>query len=54
MADAGISLDKLKVFVRSQVQDEEKWASNMKLLRAAGIFAGSIFLMRSYGELMTI
>ncbi|KAF5734663.1 mitochondrial import receptor subunit TOM5 [Tripterygium wilfordii] len=54
MADTVVSLDKLKAFLRSQVQDEEKWAANVKLLRAAGIFAGSIFLMRNYGELMAI
>ncbi|KAL5746743.1 hypothetical protein ACOSP7_023714 [Xanthoceras sorbifolium] len=54
MADSAISLDNLKSFYRSQVYDEEKWALNMKLLRAAGLFAGSIFLMRNYGDLMAI
>ncbi|KAJ4831840.1 hypothetical protein Tsubulata_017503, partial [Turnera subulata] len=48
------SLEKVKAFWRSQVYDEEKWALNMKLLRAAGIFGGSILLMRNYGDLMAI
>ncbi|XP_031258024.1 mitochondrial import receptor subunit TOM5 homolog [Pistacia vera] len=47
------SLDKLKTIWHSQIHDEEKWALN-KLLRAAGLFAGSIFLMRNYGDLMAI
>ncbi|EOY22084.1 hypothetical protein QUC31_007563 [Theobroma cacao] len=54
MADPVISIDKVKAFWHSQVHDEEKWALNMKLLRAAGLFAGSIFLMRNYGDLMAI
>ncbi|BFG32897.1 hypothetical protein CerSpe_191710 [Prunus speciosa] len=54
MADFPISLDKAKYFLQSQYHDEEKWALNMKLLRAAGLFAGSILLMRSYGDLMAI
>ncbi|XP_012080392.1 mitochondrial import receptor subunit TOM5 homolog [Jatropha curcas] len=54
MADSIISLEKLKSFLNSQIYDEEKWALNMKLLRAAGLFGGSIFLMRNYGELMAI
>ncbi|KAB2038025.1 hypothetical protein ERO13_D03G096800v2 [Gossypium hirsutum] len=54
MADTVISLDKLKAFWNSQVHDEENWAHNMKLLRAAGLFAGSILLMRNYGDLMAI
>ncbi|XP_030475910.1 mitochondrial import receptor subunit TOM5 homolog isoform X2 [Syzygium oleosum] len=54
MADSAISVDKLKAFWRSQVHDDENWAFNMKLLRAAGLFAGSIFLMRQYGDLMAV
>ncbi|KAJ6875233.1 mitochondrial import receptor subunit TOM5 [Populus alba x Populus x berolinensis] len=54
MADSSVSTDKLKAFWHSQVHDEEKWALNMKLLRAVGLFAGSIFLMRNYGDLMAI
>ncbi|XP_010260125.1 PREDICTED: mitochondrial import receptor subunit TOM5 homolog [Nelumbo nucifera] len=54
MADSTISMEKLKEFWNSQVQNEEKWALNMKLLRAAGLFAGSIFLMRNFGDLMAI
>ncbi|XP_024972926.1 mitochondrial import receptor subunit TOM5 homolog [Cynara cardunculus var. scolymus] len=54
MADAVISVDKLKAFWRSQVNDEENWALNAKLLRAVGLFAGSIVLMRNFGDLMAI
>ncbi|XP_057480160.1 mitochondrial import receptor subunit TOM5 homolog [Actinidia eriantha] len=54
MADSVISMEKVKTFLHSQVHDEEKWALNMKLLRAGGLFAGSILLMRNFGDLMTI
>uniref|UniRef100_A0A2P2JKG8 Mitochondrial import receptor subunit TOM5 homolog n=1 Tax=Rhizophora mucronata TaxID=61149 RepID=A0A2P2JKG8_RHIMU len=54
MADTLISLDSLKALWHSQVHDEDKWALNMKLLRAAGLFVGSIVLMRNYGDLMAI
>ncbi|XP_050220660.1 mitochondrial import receptor subunit TOM5 homolog [Mercurialis annua] len=54
MADSILSVEKLKALLNSQIHDEEKWALNMKLLRAAGLFAGSIFLMRNYGDLMAI
>ncbi|XP_042501252.1 mitochondrial import receptor subunit TOM5 homolog [Macadamia integrifolia] len=54
MAKSSISLEKVKEFWNSQTQNEEKWAMNMKLLRAAGLFAGSIFLMRNFGDLMAV
>ncbi|XP_061364957.1 mitochondrial import receptor subunit TOM5 homolog [Gastrolobium bilobum] len=54
MADSVISIQYLKDFVNSQIHDEEKWAFNVKLLRAVGLFAGSIVLMRNYGDLMAI
>ncbi|CBI15313.3 hypothetical protein AAG906_001313 [Vitis piasezkii] len=54
MADTVVSLDNIKAFWNAQIHDEEKWALNMKLLRAAGLFAGSIFLMRNFGEYMAI
>ncbi|KAK7292163.1 hypothetical protein RIF29_07904 [Crotalaria pallida] len=54
MANSAISLQNLKDFVTSQIHDEEKWAFNAKLLRALGLFAGSIVLMRNYGDLMAI
>ncbi|KAL3637904.1 hypothetical protein CASFOL_018352 [Castilleja foliolosa] len=53
MADA-ISVEKIKAFWHSQVHDPEKWELNKKLARAVGLFAGSIFLMRQYGDLMAI
>ncbi|KAF4382106.1 hypothetical protein F8388_001251, partial [Cannabis sativa] len=34
MADSAVSLDKVKGFLYAQYNDEEKWALNMKLLRA--------------------
>ncbi|XP_057805038.1 mitochondrial import receptor subunit TOM5 homolog [Salvia miltiorrhiza] len=54
MADKVISLDSIKAFWHSQVHDPEKWDHNVKLLRAVGIFAGSIVLMRQYGDMMAI
>ncbi|XP_022137624.1 mitochondrial import receptor subunit TOM5 homolog [Momordica charantia] len=48
------SVETVRSFLNSQIHDEEKWALNMKLLRAAGMFAGSILLMRNYGDLMAI
>ncbi|XP_039162001.1 mitochondrial import receptor subunit TOM5 homolog [Eucalyptus grandis] len=54
MADSVVSLDKLKAFWRSQVHDDANWASNMNLLRAVGLFAGSIILMRQCGDLMAV
>ncbi|XP_047338958.1 mitochondrial import receptor subunit TOM5 homolog [Impatiens glandulifera] len=54
MAQTVISVEKIKSFWHSQVHDEEKWAVNMKLLRAAGLFGGSIILMRSFGDMMAI
>eukprot|EP01018_Ginkgo_biloba_P035727 Gb_07204 [translate_table: standard] len=54
MATGGAFIENLKQKWNAQVQDEEKWAANMRLLRAAGLFAGSIFLMRNFGDLMAI
>ncbi|KAL7153081.1 hypothetical protein ABFS83_04G141400 [Erythranthe nasuta] len=54
MANKSISLDSIKAFWHSQVHDPEKWDHNMKLLRAGGLFAGSIILMRQYGDMMAI
>ncbi|XP_030487735.2 mitochondrial import receptor subunit TOM5 homolog [Cannabis sativa] len=54
MADSAVSLDKVKGFLYAQYNDEEKWALNVKLLRAVGLFAGSVVLMRNYGDLMAI
>ncbi|KAF4366445.1 hypothetical protein F8388_003683 [Cannabis sativa] len=48
MADSAVSLDKVKGFLYAQYNDEEKWALNVKLLRAVGLFAGSVVLMRNY------
>ncbi|XP_047968180.1 mitochondrial import receptor subunit TOM5 homolog [Salvia hispanica] len=54
MADKAISLDSIKAFWNSQIHDPAKWDHNVKLLRAVGIFAGSIVLMRQYGDMMGI
>ncbi|XAR63812.1 hypothetical protein NMG60_11023906 [Bertholletia excelsa] len=48
MANSVISVEKIKAFWHSQLH-EEKWSLHMKLLRAAGLFASSIILMRNYG-----
>jgi hypothetical protein len=45
---------KVKDFLRSEYKDPEKWEANMKLLRAAGLFFGSIFLVRNYEEAFSV
>lgn len=48
------ALEKIKAFWDSQYHNEENWAVNYKVLKAAGLFAGSIFLMRTQGDNMVI
>ncbi|CAO2818475.1 unnamed protein product [Amaranthus hypochondriacus] len=50
MADIPISMDKIKQFWNSQVQNPDKWAFNMRFLRAAGMFVGSVIVIRNFGE----
>ncbi|KAI9072723.1 hypothetical protein K1719_045324 [Acacia pycnantha] len=38
MTDSVFTIQYLKDFMNSQIYDEEKWAFNMKLLHAAGLF----------------
>ncbi|KAG6401799.1 hypothetical protein SASPL_138664 [Salvia splendens] len=68
MADKAISVDSIKAFWNCQFHNPDKWDHNVlsslvaelltglnwKLVRAAGIFAGSIVLMRQYGDMMGI
>ncbi|XP_073124006.1 mitochondrial import receptor subunit TOM5 homolog [Henckelia pumila] len=54
MADRLLSVEDIKAFWHSQVHDPEKWELNMKLFRAFGLFAGSIILMRQYGDMMAV
>ncbi|KAG5402929.1 hypothetical protein IGI04_009048 [Brassica rapa subsp. trilocularis] len=64
MAKSVISMDQLKALWHSEVHDERKWAANMvkslaflplwKLVRALGVFAGGVFLMRNFGDLMAV
>ncbi|KAE9602221.1 putative mitochondrial import receptor subunit TOM5 viridi [Lupinus albus] len=54
MADSVISIQYLKDLFNSQIYDDDNWAFNAKLLRALGLFGGSIVLMRNYGDLMAI
>ncbi|CAH8312476.1 unnamed protein product [Eruca vesicaria subsp. sativa] len=54
MVKSVISMDQLKVLWHSEFHNEPKWAANMKLVRAVGVFAGGIFLMRNYGDLMAV
>ncbi|KAK6153473.1 hypothetical protein DH2020_013112 [Rehmannia glutinosa] len=54
MANRLISVEDIKAFWHSQFHDPEKWDLNMKLFRAVGLFAGSIVLMRQYGDMMAI
>ncbi|CAN1839905.1 Mitochondrial import receptor subunit TOM5 homolog [Linum perenne] len=53
MANSPVSLEKLKSIWHSQVHDEQNWEVN-KVARALGLFAGSVFLMRNFGDLMAI
>ncbi|CAK8563254.1 unnamed protein product [Lathyrus sativus] len=54
MAYSILSIQFIKDFIDSQINDDKNWDFNVKLLRAAGLFAGSIVLMRNYGDLMAI
>ncbi|AED91237.1 Mitochondrial import receptor subunit TOM5 [Arabidopsis thaliana] len=54
MVNNVVSIEKMKALWHSEVHDEQKWAVNMKLLRALGMFAGGVVLMRSYGDLMGV
>jgi hypothetical protein len=45
---------KLKSRWIAETKDEEKVAAHLRLLRAAALFAGSVFLMRSFGDLMAV
>ncbi|CAF2355766.1 unnamed protein product [Brassica napus] len=46
------SVISMKALWHSEVHNEQKWAANMKLVRALGVFAGGIFFMRNYGDLI--
>ncbi|KAF7057276.1 hypothetical protein CFC21_076282 [Triticum aestivum] len=54
MAAAKAALEKMRAFWDSQCNNEENWAVNYKVLKAAGIFAGSVFLMHNFGHNMVI
>ncbi|XP_018459205.1 mitochondrial import receptor subunit TOM5 homolog [Raphanus sativus] len=54
MVKSIISMDQVKALWHSEVHNEQKWAANMKLARALGVFAGGIFLMRGFGDLMAV
>ncbi|KMZ65642.1 hypothetical protein ZOSMA_314G00140 [Zostera marina] len=54
MASNWTSLDTLKGFWNSQIQDEANWAVNVKIVRSLGMFAGSVVVFRSFGDLMAI
>ncbi|BBN08604.1 hypothetical protein MPTK1_4g12900 [Marchantia polymorpha subsp. ruderalis] len=45
---------KVKKTIGNEIQDEEKLAGNLRLLRAVALFAGSVFVMRNFGELMAV
>ncbi|KAI3976703.1 hypothetical protein MKX01_008561 [Papaver californicum] len=49
-----VSVDKVKDYLLSQYRDEAKWELNKKLLRAAGLFGGSILVMRNFGDIMSV
>ncbi|BAS85210.1 mitochondrial import receptor subunit TOM5 homolog [Oryza sativa Japonica Group] len=51
---ASAVLEMLKNLWESQVTDEENRAFNYRILKAVGLFAGSIAVMHNFGELMNI
>lgn len=54
LAAAAAAAEKVKALWDSQVNDEEAWAFNYKLMKAGGLFVASIFVMRNFGDLMAI
>ena len=42
MADSVISVDKVKAFLQSQYQDEEKWALNVVTLLSESLFSSNL------------
>ncbi|KAG0504521.1 hypothetical protein KC19_N025000 [Ceratodon purpureus] len=48
------TLQRLKNQWDAQTRDEEKLAAHLRFLRAVAMFAGSVMLMRSFGDLMAI
>ncbi|WOG92204.1 hypothetical protein DCAR_0311465 [Daucus carota subsp. sativus] len=54
MAESMVSVEKIKAFYNNHVHNPPQWEMNKKLLRAVGLFAGSIIFMRSFGDLMAI
>ncbi|RCV18713.1 hypothetical protein SETIT_3G324500v2 [Setaria italica] len=53
-AAASEAWDKVTGFLHSQINDEENWANNYKIAKAIGLFAGSIFFMRTCGDIMAV
>nr|PNR44298.1 hypothetical protein PHYPA_016682 [Physcomitrium patens] len=47
-------LQKLKNKWAAETRDEEKLAAHLRLVRAVAIFAGSVVLMRNFGDLMAV
>ncbi|CAI7862867.1 unnamed protein product [Closterium sp. NIES-53] len=43
-----------KAWLAAQVNDEERLAANLRLLKAVAAFGGAIFLMRNFGDAMAI
>ncbi|CAI5522559.1 unnamed protein product [Closterium sp. Naga37s-1] len=43
-----------KAWLAAQVNDEERLAANLRLLKAVAAVGGAIFLMRNFGDAMAI
>ncbi|KAL6622487.1 hypothetical protein ACP70R_032366 [Stipagrostis hirtigluma subsp. patula] len=45
---------KVTGFLHSQLNDEDNLKFNINMAKAVGLFAGSIFMMHKFGDLMAI
>ncbi|KQJ86183.1 mitochondrial import receptor subunit TOM5 homolog [Brachypodium distachyon] len=48
------AMEKIRAFWDSQYHNEQNWAVNYRVLKAAGLFAGSIILMQNFGDSMAV
>ncbi|DBA91963.1 TPA: hypothetical protein ACH3X2_003857 [Trebouxia sp. C0005] len=44
----------LKSFLKSEYYDQRKYAANLSLLKAVALFAGSVVVMRNFGDVFAI
>ncbi|CAM6091370.1 unnamed protein product [Calypogeia fissa] len=44
----------VKETIANELQDEDRLAAHLRLVRSVGLFLGSILVMRNFGELMAV